>query len=308
MTTSTSSFMCEGTLYKYSLAPLTKKQEYELGMQALEEDRIFTGSGKMAADTKTACPSRTMSSGKMNARETLFRANLRFAISQAREYRGIGVEDEDLPFVAALGLWRAIQNYNPEKGASVCTHSVRYIRNAIFDAANKYGERQHLTDRENRALVQIKKAFKIVQMNFKNPEAQLQEVSRLTDIPVKKIEDLLFCSEKMVSGNQPAGNSSTGSKNSGENAELFSLLAAKSVSPEENAIASCMKDELLKSVYRLEENERNVYMMANGFGYRNALPHSLSDIARHFGKTRQWAHWKLKEANRHIAEQMADWM
>ena len=266
-------------LLKFSISPLSKEEEMKLGLESMQ--------------------------GKMAAREKLYKANIRFAVNMAKEFKGIGIEDEDLPFVASQGLWTALKNYNPGKGASVCTFSVRYIKNAIFEAANKYGERQHLTDRENRMLVQVKKALKRAQMNFKNPEEQIKEASKITGLSKTKICDLLFCSEKKVSGNSLV-------KSSEGSTELFDLISAKTSSPEDLALKSCMMDEIIKILFVIEKDERNVFMLANGigyngFGYKESAPYSISEIASHYGKSRQWAHWKLKEAKKHISSRMSDW-
>ena len=260
-------------LYRASLSPLARSEEHELGIKAKNGDK--------------------------KAQETLFRANLRFAIKQAGNYRGIGIDDEDLYSVAASGLWDAVLHYAPDRGASVCTCASRYIANSIFDTANKCGSRQHLKDEENRMLVQIKSMMKKVQSYCDDSSEQLNEVSACTGIPVEKIQDILYCSEFSVSANKRSDE--TGLE------VLDKLYDCKSTSPEEKAIVSCMRDEVLRLLPKMEKYERYVYMLANGVGYKNAIPHSLADIGKRFGHSKQWANWKLNQAKKHLAQKMQDW-
>ena len=259
-------------LYRASLAPMSRDEECSLAVKARNGDK--------------------------KAREKLFRANLRYAIKLANTYIGVGLDADDLYSEAAYGLLNAVDHFDSERG-TVCTCAFLYIRNAIFNAANKCGKHLRLSDADNKKLVQIKKAQKEIECHFGSADEQIAALSDSTGIPQDTIEDLLRCSENSVSGSANVGE---------DGAELFDLLKDnRSSSPEENAIAACMREDLLNELPKMEKYERYVFMLANGFGYKNASPHTLSDIGKRFGHSKQWANWKLKQANMHLAEKMREW-
>ena len=82
----------------------------------------------------------------------------------------------------------------------------------------------------------------------------------------------------------------------------------RNCSPEDYAVESCMKDEVLRQLYTMEREERHVFMLANGLGCKNAFPHSLTEIAKETGRSRQWVYYKLNAAKKHLSEKMKDWM
>ena len=142
-------------------------------------------------------------------------------------------------------------------------------------------------------------------MNFKNPDEQIKEAAKITGLSKAKIQDLLFCSEKKVSGNSLV-------KSSEGSTELFDLISAKSSSPEDLALKSCMMDEIIKILFVIEKDERNIFMLANGigyngFGYKESAPYSISEMDRQYGKSREWAHLKLNEAKKHIHSKRCYW-
>lgn len=72
--------------------------------------------------------------GDVAARNELVEANLRFAIQVANQYRGVGLDHEDLIAFATIGLFEAVAKFNPEKNVKFVTAAVWYIRAEIQKA------------------------------------------------------------------------------------------------------------------------------------------------------------------------------
>ncbi|MCR5724406.1 MAG: sigma-70 family RNA polymerase sigma factor [Treponema sp.] len=257
----------------FSLSPLGSADENQLILQAKE--------------------------GCAQAMNTLLRANLPFAFSLAKRFLGLGLDEDDLCAASAIGMWKAIQRFDSDYGVNLRTYAAQYIRNEIFDALNKCGARQYLTERENRKLVQIKKAFSEAEW-IEDDKERLEAVSAATGCSAACINELLMCATTASSGNRAVAD---------DGAELFDLLADnRASSPEDAALEACLQEELLCVLKKLEPEERAVFMLANGIGLKSGASYSLSEIGKHFGHSRQWAYWKLGAAREHVAKYMSTWM
>ena len=80
-----------------------------------------------------------MKNGDASARETLIRANIRFALSEARKYQGHGLSWEDLCSEATTGLVKAVDHFDLNHNVRLITCAVYWIRNEILTSINKCG-------------------------------------------------------------------------------------------------------------------------------------------------------------------------
>lgn len=98
-------------LYQASIPPLSRTQEADLAFQVLN--------------------------GSKTARETLIRANIRYAISYASNFYGHGLSNDDVNCEAVIGLIKAVDHFDPKRGNRLITLSSYYIMNEILRAINK---------------------------------------------------------------------------------------------------------------------------------------------------------------------------
>ena len=82
---------------------------------------------------------RAAQSGDVAAQNQVVEAHLRFVIQVARSYQGMGLTLEDLIAYGNLGLFEAVQRFNPDKGVKFITFAVWYIRAEIQKALNDFG-------------------------------------------------------------------------------------------------------------------------------------------------------------------------
>ena len=109
------------SLYDASLEPLSKAQELELAKQA--------------------------SLGNAQARETLIRANIRYALTYAKKFYGRGLSNEEVNEEAVIGLIKAIDHFDYTMGYKVITLANRYIMNEIVSSCNKSGYIQRQSEK-----------------------------------------------------------------------------------------------------------------------------------------------------------------
>ena len=74
--------------------------------------------------------------GSVKARKKLVECNLRFAVQVAKQYQGIGLELEDLIQVANLGLFEAVERFDPNRGVKFISFAVWYVRAELQKALN----------------------------------------------------------------------------------------------------------------------------------------------------------------------------
>ena len=74
--------------------------------------------------------------GSVKARRRLFECNLRFAVQVAKQYQGMGLELEDLIQVANLGLFEAVERFDPSRGVKFISFAVWYVRAELQKALN----------------------------------------------------------------------------------------------------------------------------------------------------------------------------
>ena len=101
------------SFYKSSLSPLPKNEEVELAKQA--------------------------AAGNKMARETLIRANIRYALSYAKKFYGHGLSNEEVNEEAVIGLIKAIDHFDFTKGIKIITYARICIMNEIVTSCNKTG-------------------------------------------------------------------------------------------------------------------------------------------------------------------------
>ena len=85
------------------------------------------------------------SAGNREARETLIRANIRYALSYAKKFYGHGLSNEEVNEEAVIGLIKAIDHFDFTKGTKVITYARTCIMNEILSACNKAGDSQQVS-------------------------------------------------------------------------------------------------------------------------------------------------------------------
>ena len=255
--------MIKNNLYLYgaSLAPLSKAEEMKLAQLA--------------------------TNGNKQARETLIRANIRYALSYAKTFYGHGLSNEEVNEEAVIGLIKAIDHFDYTKGTKVITLAKMYIMNEIVSACNKSGYIQRQSDDRLRMILKINKAMKKINTDCSQSEL-VEKLAAKTGFDKKLIlqlfEESLPCLSLDESTNGEFGET-----------RLSSIPDTASYTPEETTVYHIQKQQLYENLDKLDPLEKQIICMLYGL-HQYKHPYSLAEVGKKLGESKQYIHYIKQRA------------
>ena len=207
-------------------------------------------------------------SGNSKSREKLITSNLRFVITCAKKYVGLGVPLIDLINAGNYGLCLAIDKYDPDKGYKFLSFAVWYIRREILREIYNTGRtiRYPITYISN--ITKVKKAYdNFVTKYQKDPTDE--ELIRLANVTQKQYDSVVMDKSYCMSIDTPI--SENGSTTVGDTLS----------EPESSFTDTFTKDTILKSLKCLNQREYQVITEFYGLGGQYERP--IKDIAKEMG-------------------------
>jgi RNA polymerase primary sigma factor len=237
------------------------------------------GQGNLLTHHEEIDLSKRAKAGDQKARQRLIEKNLRLVVSVAKKYRGYGLPFEDLIQEGNIGLMKAVEKYDPERGFRFSTYATWWIRQAVQRAVADKG-------RTIRVPVHMTEKIRKMARTYNELSAELErdptdeEVAERLEWTIGEVRDVKDAMPDAMSLNQPLSSEA-------DSSELGELVEDERASDTPGTVMQEMESAQLGEAIERLLPERAQYVLVRRYGLDNHEPATLAKLSEELDISRE---------------------
>ncbi len=250
----------------------------------------YIGRGDLLTHGEEIELSNAVKRGEKKARQKLIEGNLRLVVSVAKKYRGYGLPFEDLIQEGNIGLMKAVEKFDPDRGFRFSTYATWWIRQAVQRAVADKGRTIRVPVHMTEKIRKVSRAYNELSAELEREPSE-EEVAQRLGWNLEEVRLTMEAMPDATSLDQPVGSDDAASS------QLGDFVEDERASDTPGEVMREMETEHLKeAIERLPERAR--YVLVRRYGLDDRDPATLAELGDELEISRERVRQLQREAER----------